>query len=162
MTIVPYKLAPSTVGWTLARAAALHGGRDALVYDGRRATYAGLLDEAIERARALIGLGVRPGEHVGILMPNCWDSVLLFYACNLIGAPVVLLNARYRADDLAYVIPKARLQALFIGGHAHHFMDYRLMLAEIFPSLADWYGSARPTFVAKGVLDDKVSLEKAV
>jgi len=73
-------------------------------------------------------------------MPNCWDEVLLFYACNLIGAPIVLLNARYRADDLAYVIPKADLRYLFVGGHAHRFTDYRPALHEIFPTLAGWNG----------------------
>lgn len=133
-------IAGDTIGGTLLRAATVFGDREALIYDGRRATYSGLIEEAVDRARALIGLGVRPGEHVGVLMPNCWDLVVLFYAANLIGAPVVLLNARYRSDDLAYVIPKANLRTLFVGGHARAFTDYRPMLAEIFPELAGWDG----------------------
>jgi acyl-CoA synthetase (AMP-forming)/AMP-acid ligase II len=132
-----------TVGGTLRRAADLFGDRDALVYDGRRATYAELLAEVRDCARGLIGLGVGPGEHVGILMPNCWDAVILFYACNLIGAPAVLLNARYREDDLAYVIPKSDLAMLFVGGHAVPHVDYRPALTRIFPELADWSGGGR-------------------
>ncbi|RYD64501.1 MAG: long-chain fatty acid--CoA ligase, partial [Sphingomonadales bacterium] len=98
MTETPHQQALPTVGGTLRRAAELFGQDDALVYDGRRATYAELLAEVEQRAAGLIGFGVKPGDHVGVLMPNCWDSVLLFYACNLIGAPAVLLNARYRQD----------------------------------------------------------------
>jgi acyl-CoA synthetase (AMP-forming)/AMP-acid ligase II len=133
-------LSPRTVGGTLARAADIFGTSEALVYDGRRATYAELLEEAAGRAAGLIGLGVRAGDHVGVLMPNCWDSVLLFYAANLIGARAVLLNARYRADDLAYVIPHSDIRFLFIGGHAHQHVDYRPMLADIFPGLLQWDG----------------------
>ncbi len=130
-----------TVGGTLTRAAELFGGSDALVYEGRRATYAALLEEAKHRAAGLIGLGVRAGDHVGILMPNCWDAVLLFYACNLIGAPAVLLNARYREEDLGFVIPHADISVLFVGGHAHRFTDYRPMLANLYPELAGWDGA---------------------
>ncbi|HEX7783037.1 MAG TPA: AMP-binding protein [Sphingobium sp.] len=129
-----------TVGGTLIHAAERFADCDALVYDGRKATYAQLLDHAIDRARGLIGLGVQPGDHVGVLMPNCWDYVILYYAINLIGARAVLLNARYRPDDLAYVIPKAHIRHLFIGGHAFKHCDYRPMLTEVFPNLARWSG----------------------
>ncbi|MEE4452783.1 AMP-binding protein [Novosphingobium resinovorum] len=129
-------LDPQTVGGTLAAAARIHAGSEALIYDGRRATYAQLFEEVIERARGLIGLGIAPGDHVGVLMPNCWDYVVLYYAINLVGARSVLLNARYRPDDLAYVIPKARLRFLFVGGHAWRHCDYRPMLASAFPGLA--------------------------
>lgn len=129
---------PHTIGGVLASAAARFGDREALVYDGRRATYAGLFDEAVERARALLGLGIKAGDHVGVLMPNGWDHVLLYYAANLIGARAVLLNARYRVDDLAYVIPKARIDILFVGGHAWPRCDFRPMLAEALPGLGGW------------------------
>ena len=131
-----------TVGGTLFRAAERFGDSNALVVDGRRATHAQLLEESVERARGLIGIGVRPGDHVGVLMPNCWDYVVLYYAINLIGSCAVLLNARYRPDDLAYVIPKADIRFLFVGGHAHEYCDYRPMLTSVFPELEGWNGGA--------------------
>ncbi|WP_070152379.1 AMP-binding protein [Sphingobium phenoxybenzoativorans] len=131
---------PFTVGGTLFHAAKYFPDHDALIYSGRKASYTGLLEHAIDRARGLIGLGVKPGDHVGVLMPNCWDYVILYYSINLIGARAVLLNARYRPDDLAYVIPKAHIRHLFIGGQAYRHCDYRPMLTEVFPGLADWTG----------------------
>ncbi|KMS53583.1 AMP-dependent synthetase [Novosphingobium barchaimii LL02] len=131
---------PMTVGGTLQAAAKRFADRPALVYDGQEATYAELFEQVIERARGLIGLGVKAGDHVGILAPNCWDYVVLYYAIDLVGACAVLLNARYRPDDLSYVIPKSRIELLLVGGHAHDFCDYRPMLTEVFPELADWSG----------------------
>lgn len=133
-------LDPLTVGGALVRAADTFSDREALVYDGRRASYRGLLEQVVDCARGLIGVGVGARDHVGILMPNCWDYVVLYYATNLIGARAVLLNSRYRADDLAHVIPQSDISTLFVGGHAHEFCDYRPILTEIFPDLAGWSG----------------------
>lgn len=129
-----------TVGGTLARAADRFADHPALVYDGREATYAELFAQVVERARSLVGLGVKPGDHVGVLAPNCWDYVVLYYAIEMVGGCAVLLNARYRADDLAYVIPKSQISLLFVGGHAWRHCDYRPMLGEVFPELAGWSG----------------------
>lgn len=129
-----------TVGGTLARAADRFADRPALVYDGQEATYAQLFAQVVERARSLLGLGVKARDHVGVLAPNCWDYVILYYAIEMVGARAVLLNARYRADDLAYVIPKSQISLLFVGGHAWRYCDYRPMLAEVFPELAAWRG----------------------
>ncbi len=129
-----------TIGGSLLHAAQQFVQHDALIYDGRRADYAGLAAEVTARARGLLGFGVRPGDHVGILMPNGWDHVILFYAAALIGARVVLLNARYRADDLAFVIPWADLDWLAIGSQAREHADYRTMLTDVFPALSAWDG----------------------
>jgi len=129
-----------TVSGTLACAADRFADRPALVYDGREATYAELFAQVVERARSLVGLGVKPGDHVGVLAPNCWDYVVLYYAIEMVGGCAVLLNARYRADDLAYVIPKSQISLLFVGGHAWRHCDYRPMLGEVFPELAGWSG----------------------
>ncbi|NJC33967.1 acyl-CoA synthetase (AMP-forming)/AMP-acid ligase II [Sphingomonas jejuensis] len=131
---------PFSVGGVLRSAADRFADRRALRFGDRSATYSQLFDEVVERARGLIGLGVRPGDHVGILMPNCWDYVILYYAANLVGATAVLLNARYRADDLAYVIPQSDVSLLIVGGHARRFTDYRPMLRAIFPELDRWNG----------------------
>jgi len=124
-----------TVGGTLFAAAERFGGRRALVYGDRQASWSELLTLAIEKGRALVGLGVGKGDHVGVLMPNCFEYVVLYLATQLVGARAILLNARYRPDDLEYVIPKARIRFLFVGGQAARFCDYRPMLDEAFPGI---------------------------
>ena len=63
-----------------------------------------MLAAAEQAARSLLGLGLRPGDRVGILMPNCLDFVELQFGCALLGVPFVPINVRYRAHELAYVL----------------------------------------------------------
>ncbi|WP_460941158.1 AMP-binding protein, partial [Pandoraea terrae] len=65
----------SPLGDLLVRAAALHPQRDAVVFPDRRHTYAQLLHGATRVARALLALGVRPGQHVGLMTTNSGEFI---------------------------------------------------------------------------------------
>ena len=57
-----------------------------------------------QRARALRGLGVGPGDKVGILMPNCLEfAARLFGATAKLGAVAVPINGRFKAHELGHV-----------------------------------------------------------
>jgi fatty-acyl-CoA synthase len=131
-----------TTGLMLKKAAGHWPASTALIFDGNRLTYDELYAESVRYARGLLALGVKPEDHVGILMPNCTDYILLFYAAGLIGARVLTINARYKEDDLRYVLENADVQYLFIGGHALPYYDFRTMLAEMHPEIAAWDGTS--------------------
>jgi fatty-acyl-CoA synthase len=128
----------STVAATLRRAAAQAGNGPALVIGQQRLTHSELLQRAREFAAALHGIGVRPGDHVGILMPNCMEYLLLFHGCALLGARPVHLNARYKRDDLRYVIADSDMRVLFTSAKQREFTDFEAMLRDIYPELAAW------------------------
>ena len=142
-----------TIGGSLIRAARLWPDADALIIDGRRATYSQLLEEVATCARSLVGAGLKPGDKVGMLMTNCWEYVILFYATTLVGGCAVPLNARYREADLGYTIRKADLRFLFTGGHARDFVDYRALLGTIYPELESWDGRSRLNVAGAPVLE---------
>ncbi|MBV7407372.1 class I adenylate-forming enzyme family protein [Maritimibacter sp. DP1N21-5] len=131
-----------TSAQTLAEAARKWPEATGLLIDGTRLTWAELDAEAMLWAKGLIAAGVKPGAHIGILMPNCADYVRLFYACGMIGATALTINARFKDDDLAYAISHSDMDVLFIGGHAMPHMDFHAMLCRMYPSLADWRGGA--------------------
>ena len=60
------------------------------------------------RARSLLGLGIGRGDTVAILMPNCLDFVHVLFGCALVGVRALLVNARYKAHELAYVLETRR------------------------------------------------------
>lgn len=61
------------------------------------ATYQKMFDDALIVSLALEELGVRKGEIVTISMPNYYQAVVMFLACNRIGAVTTFLN--YFATD---------------------------------------------------------------
>ena len=99
----------TTIGDLLLTAADRHPDSLALVFPDREITYRQLADGALRRARALRELGVRPRDHVGVLMHTCAEFVETFFAIAFCGGVIVPINARYKASELAYVIENGDL-----------------------------------------------------
>jgi fatty-acyl-CoA synthase/long-chain acyl-CoA synthetase len=94
----------TTLGDLLLTAADRHPDSLALVFPDRALTYRQLVDGAMRRARALQELGVKPRDHVGLLMHTCAEFVESFFAIAFCGGVIVPINARYKSNELAYVI----------------------------------------------------------
>lgn len=127
--------AVSTVGDILARGAFLHPERDAVVFPEQRFTYGDLQGRAVNVARALLALGVHPGEHVGLLAANGIEFIEGFFGASLIGAVVVPLNARLKGEELGYIIENADLVTLLTTSGADDYVDFTEVLHEALPSL---------------------------
>jgi len=91
-----------TADW-LARRARTSPDATALVEatDGTEWTYADLDEAVAETAGRLAALGVRAGDHLGVLMETRVAFVRLVHAAARLGAVLVPLNARLAAPELA-------------------------------------------------------------
>lgn len=87
--------------------------------------------EAMEIAKGLRALGIRKGDHVGLLLPNGADFVRSFFGVALASAVGVTLNIRYRRSDLSYVIAKSKIQVLVLSADIRSHFDFEQMLAEM-------------------------------
>ena len=76
----------TTLGDLLLRAAKQWPDHEALVFPSERLTYAQLAERAKEQACALQGMGIQPGDHVGILAPNLVEVVEVLFGIVLSGA----------------------------------------------------------------------------
>ncbi|OJX96063.1 MAG: long-chain fatty acid--CoA ligase [Micrococcales bacterium 73-15] len=68
----------------------------------RTTTYRDLERRVLRAAQGLLDLGVRAGDRVAIVMPNCTSHVVAFYAALRVGAVVVEHNPTYPASQLAH------------------------------------------------------------
>jgi long-chain acyl-CoA synthetase len=75
----------------------------ALDFFGRETTYAALGDQVDRAAQGLLDLGVKPGDRVAIILPNCPQHVVAFYAVLRIGGIVVEHNPMYTARELRHM-----------------------------------------------------------
>ena len=123
-----------TVGNLLNQAAHRYGPREALMYAGRRWTFDAFRAATDRVARALISLGIRPGDKVSVWMPNRAEWLLLFGAIAKIGAVIVPINTRFRTGDMEYLVNHSDSAALVMMDKSGP-VDYLAMLREVAPEL---------------------------
>src|SRR5579864_2331948 len=104
---------------------------DALIvrHQNVRLTFSQLAVKVESVARGLAGLGLGAGDRIGVWSTNCVEWVLLQLACARIGAVLVNVNPAYRAYELAFVLRKSGMKALFLLEKDSR-SDYRAILQE--------------------------------
>ena len=123
-----------TIGANLDRIVASYPDRDALVvgHQDVRWTYAELGARVDRVARALVAIGLRPGDRLGIWAPNCAEWVLIQYASAKAGVILVNINPAYRTSELEYVLNQSGCRVL-ISARAFKSSDYVGMVREVAP-----------------------------
>ena len=108
--------------------------REALVsvHQGRRYTYLSLQAEARRLASALLGLGLVPGDRVGIWSHNNAEWVLMQLATAQVGLVLVNINPAYRTSEVEYALNKVGCR-LLVSMARFKTSDYLGMLRELAP-----------------------------
>ncbi len=127
----------TTLGDALLAAADRRPDAIAVAFPEERVTAAELATRARRRAHSLRALGVRHGDRVGIVAPNCMSYTETLFGAALLGAIVVTVNARYRATELAYVAANAGLKVLLTSDVLGDEVDFPGLLGAALPGLAD-------------------------
>lgn len=69
---------------------------------GARLTYRQLADQVSRFAASLSQLGVKAGDRVAIMLPNCPQTIIAYYAVLSIGAVVVMTNPMYVEREMIH------------------------------------------------------------
>src|SRR5687768_16071170 len=110
---MPAATEPTTIPQALYRAAERWPRAEAVVGDGgERWTFADLLDRSRGVARALLAIGVRPGDRVALWAPNSPTWIAASFGTYLAGAVLVPLNSRYKGEEAAHVLRTAEARLL--------------------------------------------------
>ncbi len=101
---VPAEIDPvdETLVDLLDHAVAKYGRSVATEFFGAETTYAELGDQVARAANALRRLGVEKGDRVALVLPNCPQHIVAFYAALRLGAIVVEHNPTYTARELRH------------------------------------------------------------
>src|SRR5689334_20445882 len=121
-----------TLGRMLDRAAERFPDREAVVFRAERVTYRDLKRRADDFARGLLALGLGPGDHVVLWMPNCVEWNVAALGIAKIGAVTVTCNSRYKALEVDYVLRQSEARALvMVDRFAAASVDYLEILEEV-------------------------------
>src|SRR3984957_15070726 len=94
----------TSISSLLDRAAAEHPDRAALRMDDLVLSYAQLREAAGLMSTLLAGLGVEPGDRVGLMLPNVPAFPVAFYGALAAGAVVVPMNPLLKSREVSYFL----------------------------------------------------------
>lgn len=103
-----------TLARLLRNQARAYGDKTFLTYYGRTFSYAEAYALSRRIAGGLMAAGIRPKQHVAIMMENRPEVVWLNFALALIGAVSVPINNASRGDLLAYYVRQSDAVALVL------------------------------------------------
>src|SRR5579859_1196730 len=104
----------------LTRTTRAHAGRVAVRVDDATMTYQAL-DEASARVASLLHeRGLKPGDRVGIMMPNVAEVPVAYYGVLRAGGVVVPMNPLLKAREVAYYLGDSGARLIFAW---HAFAD---------------------------------------
>lgn len=108
---------------------------NALVDEQQRLTYSQLVVEADRTARSMLAMGLRRGDHIGLLRGNSASWAVHWYAAASLGLVTVPLNTRFRVEELSYGLAHEDIRALFCIDRFLDKIDFISMLREIEPAV---------------------------
>ena len=165
-----------TIPAALTRSARKFPNHTALNYMGKRISYV-QLDQLVNRfARALLDLGIKPGDKVAVCLPNIPQVIIANLAVLRIGAVAVQNNPLYTERELEYQLndsgskmmitltllipriqkikPKTEIDKI-IGCHIHTYLPFPKK--QLFPFVKkDMYRKIESTPAVK-VFDDLIA-----
>ena len=103
------------IGTLLTKSAQTFPQNLAVACGSRRWTYARFNERANRLAHAFRRLGVRPGDHVAILMHNLPEMLESMFACFKLGAAAVPINFRLHPNEFAFVIDHSESEVVVIS-----------------------------------------------
>src|SRR5262245_1644389 len=109
---------PLTLSTIFRRAESLYSNREVVTRLAdkslHRTTYGDFAVRARGLARALCGLGIRPGDRVATLGWNHSQHLEAYFGIPLAGAVLHTLNLRLHPDELAYIVKHAEDRAVLV------------------------------------------------
>jgi acyl-CoA synthetase (AMP-forming)/AMP-acid ligase II len=151
---------PLLISAILTHSATYHGDTEIVsrTVEGtvHRYTYAEAERRSKRLARALLGLGIEPGDRVGTLAWNTFRHFELYYGTSGMGAVCHTINPRLFDDQILYIINHAADRLLFLD---KTFVPLVERLAPQFPkdSRIVLLSEAETTLPVLGVYDDLIA-----
>ena len=113
-----------------------YGDKDAIVFPEGRYSYQDIAIYAQNISKALLALGVEPGDRVGYFLQECIDTIGIIIGAAKIGAITAPINSRFKTTELEQVIVHAGMKVIFTSSPAVA-TDFNGLINETFPQIAE-------------------------
>jgi long-chain acyl-CoA synthetase len=101
-----------SLGKMLAQSAEKYGEQVALIHGERRINYRDLNRAAASLGNHLRSLGLAKGDRVAVMLPNCLEFVIAYFAVQKIGGVAVTLNVQSTPYELRHLLGNSDAKGL--------------------------------------------------
>lgn len=108
------------LGDLLKRNVNVRPDKTAVIFENYQLTFQELNSQVNKLANALLKLGVKRGDRIGLFHTNSHLYEVIYFASIKIGAILVPINFWYKSSEIEYVINKAGVSTLVLGSN---FLD---------------------------------------
>jgi long-chain acyl-CoA synthetase len=98
----------------LEETATRHGKSKAIIFLQTEVTYEELWEWVKRLATALDRLGLKKGDVCALMLPNSYQFVVSYYACQLLGITVTAINPTYKALEIQHQLRDSGSKALIV------------------------------------------------
>ncbi len=99
---------------TLKKASKLFPYKEGVVCGERRFTYQEFTNRVFRLAHCLTRLGIKKGDKVAVLHPNCHYFLEAYYGISLIGAISVPINYRLSPGEISFILKDSEAKILIV------------------------------------------------
>jgi len=82
----------------------------------REITYGEFHRQACAVAGELLRRGIRKGDRVGVMVPNCCELAVLYFACMYLGAVIVPINPALSKGDVQFILASCKPALIVASG----------------------------------------------
>lgn len=100
----------------LERANERYPDRSAVYFMGQEMNYAALFAQATRFAAALSEAGIKQGDRVAIMLPNCPQYIIAYYGILTLGAIVVQVNPMSVEREVEHLLSDSGAKAIIVYG----------------------------------------------
>ena len=94
----------TTLGQIIPEASRQYGSKTALVCEDTTLTFRELEALTGQLGKAMVELGVIPGDRITLYTPNCWEWLVTYYAALRVGAVINPVNVMLTPEEVEYVV----------------------------------------------------------
>jgi acyl-CoA synthetase (AMP-forming)/AMP-acid ligase II len=95
--------------------ASFYPDRECAVCQERHVTFAQLNTRANKIANAVLGLGLKRGDKVSVLLYNCYEYLEIFHALARIGVALVPISYRFVPREIEYQVNNSESKGIIYG-----------------------------------------------
>ena len=94
------------------RTAMMHPDYTAIEFQGKKLSYKEFISEIKITAKALLAKGIKKGDYVSIITPNCPQALIMLYAVNRIGAIANMIHPLLSVAEIQEFVEKVNSVAV--------------------------------------------------